>query len=104
MYIIVTCVDLPDIYNGHEVSYTPPRSVSPNLPVGKRYTGTIATYNCLSGCQLVGGSSLRACGADGEWNGTASSCGKFCESSHVQLARYNLCLLKHMVHQFCITT
>ena len=74
MYIIVTCDDLPDINNGPEVSYTPPRSVSPSLPVGKRYTGTIATYICSSGYQLVGWSSLRACEADGEWNGT--SCGK----------------------------
>ena len=79
MYIIVTCDDLPDINNGHEVSYTPPRSIFPSLPDGERYTGTIATYNCLSGL------SLRAYGANGEWNGTAPSCGKFCESSHVQL-------------------
>ena len=74
MYIKGTCDDLPDINNGHEVSYTPPHSVFPSLPDGERYTGTIATYNCSSG------SSLRACGADGEWNGTATmSCfkGKF---------------------------
>ena len=76
MYIIVTCDDLP-VTNNAEVSYTPPRSVSASLPDGKRYTGTIATYNCLSGDQLVGGTSLRACGADGEWNGTAPHCGKY---------------------------
>ena len=79
---IVTCDDLPVISNG-EVSYTPPHSVLPNLPSDKRYTGTRATYNCLSGYQLVGGTSLRACGANGEWNGTASSCGKYCQWSHV---------------------
>ena len=81
-YYIVTCGDLPDI-NNSEVSYTPPRVLSPSLPDRKRYAGTIATYNCLSGYQLVGGSSLRACGANGQWNGTAPSCGKFCEWSHV---------------------
>ena len=82
MYIIVTCNDLP-VMNNTEVTYTPPRFVSAGLPDGKRYTGTIATYNCSSGYQLVGGSSLRACGADGEWNGTASSCGKYRASVHV---------------------
>ena len=82
MYNIVTCDDLPIINNG-EVSCTPPRSLLPSLLDGTRYTGTIATYNCLSGYQLVGGSSLRACGAGGEWNGTAPSCGKYCQWSHV---------------------
>ena len=77
-YILVRCDDLPVTNNG-EVTYTSPRSVSANLPDGKRYTGTIATYNCLSGYQLVGGSSLRACGDNGEWNGTAPSCGKYCQ-------------------------
>ena len=90
MYIIVTCDDLPVTNNG-EVTYTPPRSVSPSLPDGKRYVGTIATYNCSSGYQLVGGSSLRACGANGEWNGTAPSCGKICEWSHVQLDTISVC-------------
>ena len=73
---IVTCVDLLVISNA-EVTYTPPHSISAGLPEGKRYVGTIATYSCLSGYQLEGGSSLRACGADGEWNGTALSCGKY---------------------------
>ena len=74
----MTCNDLPDIKNG-EVSYTPQRNLSASLPDGKRYTGTIATviYNCSSGSQLVGVTSLRACGADGEWNGTATPCGKY---------------------------
>ena len=90
MYVIVTCDDLPVTNNG-EVTYTPPRSVSPSLPDGKQYVGTIATYNCSSGYQLVGGSSMRACGANGEWNGTAPSCGKYCESSHVQLDTISVC-------------
>ena len=84
----MTCVDLPVISNG-EVTYTPPHSVSAGLPVGERYTGTIVTYNCLSGYQLVEGSSLRACGVNGTWNGTAPSCGKYCQWSHV----YNLCII-----------
>ena len=79
---IVACNDLPIIKNG-EVSCTPLRSVSPFLLDGQRYTGTIATYNCSSGYQLVGGSSLRACGADGEWNRTAPSCGKYCQWFYV---------------------
>ena len=76
--MIVTCDDLPVISNG-SISYTPPRSDSAILPNGKRYVGTIATYNCLSGYQLVyvAGTSLRACGANGTWNGTAPSCGKY---------------------------
>ena len=73
-YITVNCSDLPIIKNS-EVFYTP----SKTLPDGKRYTGTIATYNCSSGYQLVGGSLLRACGANGKWNGTAPSCGKHCQ-------------------------
>ena len=77
-YNIVTCDDLP-VADNCEVSYTPPRSTSTELPDGVRYTGTITTYNCSSGYQLVGGSSLRACGADGQWNGTAPSCGKYCQ-------------------------
>ena len=76
--MIVTCDDLPVISNG-SISYTPSRSLSAGLPDGERYTGTIATYNCSSGHQLVGGSSLRACGANGTWNGTAPSCGKYCQ-------------------------
>ena len=78
---IVTCDDLP-VTNNSEVSYSPPRSVSASLPDSKRYTGTIATYTCSSGYQLVEESSLRACGANGEWNGTAPYCGKICEWSH----------------------
>ena len=72
--ITVTCYesDLPDVING-EVTFTPPHLETSRLPEGKRYTGTIATYSCSSGYQLVG-SSLRACGADGTWNGTTTSC------------------------------
>ena len=78
---MTNCDDLPDVING-EVSYTPPRSVSAALPGGKRYTGTIATYNCSSGYQLIG-SSLRACEADGTWNGTTTYCGNIhCLCSH----------------------
>ena len=61
------------ITNG-AITYTPPRVVSAALPSGERYTGTIATYSCSPGYQLVGGSSLRACGPDGTWNGTEPAC------------------------------
>ena len=75
MNIIVGCSDLPETNNG-TISYTPPRGVFSTLPAGQRYTGTIATYSCSPGYQLVGGSSLRACGPDGMWNGTQPFCGK----------------------------
>ena len=69
------CPDMPAITNG-TITYTPPRDVSATLPFGKRYTGTIATYSCSPGYHLVEGSSLRACGPDGTWNGTQPSCSK----------------------------
>ena len=69
------CHNLSDVSNGF-ITYTPPRQVSPILPSGQRYRGTVATYSCSPGYQLVGGSSLRACGPDGTWNGTELSCGK----------------------------
>ena len=69
---VATCDELRNI-NG-AIIYTPPRDVSGNsLPAGQRYMGTIATYSCSPGYQLVGG-SLRACGPSGTWNGTQPSC------------------------------
>ena len=68
------CHDLPTI--SRTVTYTPPQKVSATLPAGQRYTGTVATYSCSPGYQLVGGSSLRACGPNGTWNGTEPSCSK----------------------------
>ena len=68
------CNDLVSISNG-TINYTPPHYISANLRPGQRYTGTIATYSCSPGYQLVRGSSLRACGPDGTWNGTEPSCG-----------------------------
>ena len=42
--------------------------------------GTIATYSCSPGYQLVGGSSLRVCGPNGTWNELQPSCeGDFVE-------------------------
>ena len=69
------CNDLPEITNG-TITYTPPRVVSASLPSGERFTGTIATYRCLSGYQLVNGSSLRACDILAVWNGSEPSCGE----------------------------
>ena len=69
------CPDMPAITNG-TITYTPSRDVSSELPAGQRYTGTIATYSCSPEYQLVGGSSLRACGPDRTWNGTEPSCSK----------------------------
>ena len=101
----MVCIDLLTVING-EVTYTPPRSVSANLLDGTRYAGTIATYNCLPGYQLIG-SSLRACEADGTWNGTAPSCCKIWDKypkvnvfliplemnrQNINLAKFNLFL------------
>ena len=72
------CNDLPET-NNLEIIYTPPREVSANLSPGQRYTGTIATYSCSPGYQLVGGSSLRACGQDGSWKGTQPFCAGVCK-------------------------
>ena len=36
--------------------------------------GTIATYSCSPGYQLVKGSSLKVCGPNGTWNGTQPLC------------------------------
>ena len=72
----VRCDDISDINNETSIAYTPPRVVSAALPSGQRYIGTIVTYSCSLGYQLVGGSSLRACGPDGTWNGTESACGE----------------------------
>ena len=79
----VRCINLPDIANG-AIIYTPPLMVSFDvLHTGQRLVGTIATYSCSPGYQLVGGSSLRVCGPDGAWNGTTLSCeGKHCTQLH----------------------
>ncbi len=68
------CDTLPSISDG-SVIYVPPRSVFIlDLPAGKRYVGTIATYRCFRGYQLVGG-SVRVCFPRGIWNGTKPTCG-----------------------------
>ena len=76
--LTVRCSNLTKNDNG--ITYTPPREVSFDvLSRGERLVGTIATYSCSPGYQLVGGSSLRACGPGGDWNGTVPSCeGKHC--------------------------
>ena len=68
-------------YSHMTIVYTPPRAVSASLPASKRYTGAIATYSCSPEYQLVGGSSVRACGPDGMWNGTELFCGR--RNSHM---------------------
>ena len=72
-HIETLCRNLLEIPNG-AITYTPPRGVSAILPGGQRYRGTIATYSCSPGYQLINGSSLRACGPGGTWNGTEPSC------------------------------
>ena len=69
------CFDLPQIANGN-IRYTPPSALSSTLEPGRRFIGTIATYSCLPGYQLVGGSLVRVCVIGGIWNGIEPSCGK----------------------------
>ncbi len=66
------CDDLPLISDG-SISYIPPGHVSATLSAGKHFVGTIATYSCSPGYQLVGGSG-RACVPEGMWNGTEPTC------------------------------
>ena len=73
-----SCLDLPESSN-ISIVYTPSREVSAELLAGQRYTGTIATYSCSPGYQLVEGSSLRACGPNGIWNGTQPFCAGVCK-------------------------
>ena len=72
------------------IIYTPPYAVSAGLPSGQRYTGTIATYSCSPGYQLVGGSSLRACGHDKTWNGTQPFCAGVCKICIIILLLYSI--------------
>ena len=75
----VRCLSLPEIVNG-VITYIPPLGVSSDvLLTGQRFVGTIATYSCSPGYQLVGRSSLRGCVPDQTWNETMPSCeGKHC--------------------------
>ena len=65
------------VVNNGGITYAPPTTVLASLTAGEHFVGIIATYSCSQGYQLVGGSSLRACGPDGTWNGTEPTCGEF---------------------------
>ena len=67
------CFDFPLINDG-SILYVPPGSVLPNIPAGEHYIGTIATYRCSPGYQLVGGLA-RTCVPGGMWNGIEPTCG-----------------------------
>ncbi len=69
------CPDLSAISNG-QITYTPPRAVSVLLLSNRRYGGTIATYSCSPGYQLVIGTLQRVCGQGSVWNGTEPACGE----------------------------
>ena len=91
----VRCSNLFEIANG-AITYTPPFDVSSDvLPPGERFVGTIATYSCSPGYQLVGGSSLRACSPSETWNGTEPSCGE-------QIYVYVYTILFNMPGNTCI--
>ena len=68
------CDNLPSISDGSKILYVPHYSILPDLSAGKHYVGTIATYSCSPGYQLVGG-SVRTCVQGGMWNGTEPTCG-----------------------------
>ena len=84
------CEDIiPEIING-AIFYTPPRNVSATLPPGQRYTGTIATYSCSPGYQLVGGSLLRVCGLGGNWSGMQTFCGNLISKHYLLGADFEI--------------
>ncbi len=64
---IVTCSDLPSLANGN-IDYG--GAGSPN----NRPVNTVATYTCVTGYTLTGGSNTRTCGSDGVWSGFAPVC------------------------------
>ncbi len=78
------CANLPST-NG-SILYVPPDNIFHNLPAGKHYVGTIATYICSLWYQLVGG-SVKTCISGGMWNGTVI-CGKL-----ITKCNYYSCIL-----------
>ncbi len=62
--IEITCFDLPLTANG-DIDYGGAGSPRP--------VNTVATYTCVTGYTLSGGST-RTCGSDGAWSGFAPVC------------------------------
>ena len=93
------CNTLPPISDGRDtVLYIPPSNVFiAYLPTDEHYVGTIATYKCSPGYQLVGG-SVRACIPGGMWYGTEPTCGMLnCIAFYVT---YSLC--QWYFYQLCV--
>ncbi len=65
MTVSGTCSDLPPLMNGG-ITYT-------DGLVDSRPINTIATFTCVNGYTLIGG-SFRVCQNDGTWSGTAPTC------------------------------
>ncbi len=64
--IVMTCSDLPSLANG-DIDYG--GAGSPD----SRPVNTVATYTCVTGYTLPGGST-RTCRSDGVWSGFAPTC------------------------------
>ena len=65
-----TCSDLPPLMNGviiYEAGLTDSRPIN-----------SIATFICVTGYTLTGGSSTRTCESDGMWSGLAPTCQRKC--------------------------
>ncbi len=60
------CPDFTDLHNG-VISYS---TVSTN---GYRRVTTVATYSCVTGFELTGGTSMRTC-SGGVWDGSEPTC------------------------------
>ncbi len=64
--IVITCSDLPSLAN-RDIDYG---GGSP----GSRPVNTVATYTCVTGYTLSGGTTTRTCGSDGMWSGFVPIC------------------------------
>ncbi len=60
------CSDLPSPLTNGMIFYS-------NETLDDRPVGTTATHSCNNGYRLVG-VSVRTCGTDGEWSGSAPVC------------------------------
>ncbi len=65
-----TCSDLPPLMNGG-ISYE--AGLTDSRPIN-----SIATFICVTGYTLTGGSSTRTCESDGRWSGLAPTCQRKC--------------------------
>ena len=92
-YSVITCLSLGAITDG-QVIYSPDTTSPHDF-------GTVATFTCNTGCNLIG-DSARTCGGDGSsqsgvWSGSSPVC--LCELlsfQYVQVLRTGSCVSAYM--------